>query len=171
MLKNANLYMNELQTKILEIWYDPKYHNYFEGYGRWTPVPYNLGEETTRFNFVSVDKQNNVVGYIGYLIAPTVRLAYNFGAMSFFDDSIAFACDLRRSINEIFTTWGLQTLEWSVVWDNPARHKYDRLIKHCGGRIVGRQSNRVCGLDGQFHDTCMYEIRAKDYFEARGVVR
>lgn len=167
MLVNAALYADEVQKKFLETWYDPKYYYYYATYRRWTPDVVNSGDGTNRYSFVSLDSKGNIVGYISYMIDTTVQLAYDFGAMSFTDSSLTFGKDLMTCIQQMFEVWGIQTLEWCVVVGNPAESKYDQLVKHIGGRIVGLQSNRVRGLDGKLHDNKIYELTAKQYREAK----
>ena len=60
---------------------------------------------------------------------------------------------------------------FSVIIGNPIEPKYDRLIEHYGGRIVGINKEHVMLPDGELYDMKFYEIFRTDYLEHRKNVK
>lgn len=169
MLDNAKLHTSELQTLFYKIWYDPKYQYYFGSDYRWSYSQFDNGDgDSARHReFVSLDKDGNVIGYVGYMINPQLRFAYNFGAINFTDgNKFTFAKDLRQVIDDIFVKFGMETLEFSVICGNPVEKSYDRVVKRAGGRILCQRHARAQDLSGNLCDDKLYEITMQDYFNA-----
>lgn len=164
MLKPAQLYKEELIKKGIETWYDMNYQWYHGGGGsREFIIPDNSYESRC---FASVDKDNNVIGYLAYSISQDSQSAYNFGAISFDRGNPTMAMDMRQLIADIFFKYNMNRVDWCCFADNPAIKGYRSFIKRYGGRECGyfRQQNRL--MDGKLHDSVCFEILREDLLVA-----
>lgn len=76
MLKPAQLYKDELNKKMIEGWYDIE-----NAYYHATPASYIIdvpNNNKESHMFVSVDKEDNIIGYISYQVDWEVMSADNF---------------------------------------------------------------------------------------------
>lgn len=161
MLKNALLYEEELKNKFYNVWYDPQYEYYFGSDYRYTfRIP---KDGCLRRDFVSIDSENNILGYMCYQVNSDTKLAYNFGAINFSSNKITFGLDLKQLIDDIFMKFNMETLEFSVICGNPIEKSYDRVIKQIGGKVLCIRHNRAKDLAGNIHDDKLYEINYVDY--------
>lgn len=158
MIKQALLYEEELQKENIKTWNNI---NYQWWHGGQSGFPINLDKNSgnsENHNFVSVDKYDNVIGYIGYSVDYVSKSAFNFGIVSFNKPSIIFARDLVNCIKDVFVVYNFNKIEWYCYADNPAIRGYRNLINKFGGKEVGylRQSSIL--MDGKYHDTVIFEI-------------
>lgn len=169
MLKNAMLYQEQLKRKMWEIWYDPKYQYYYGGDQRWTPQmsECDYDSRTIHRAFVSVDPEDNVVGYIAFSWDSDLRMASSFGIMNFTDDIAIFGHDLKEAMTFIFETCQANVLEFAVVRGNPIEKSYDRIATKYGGRIVGIRTARARDMAGNLCDDKLYEITREGYLAAK----
>ena len=161
MLKAAQLYEEELKEKFIETWYKPEYVCYSGGTGD------NLLElpdgNCDSHNFVSVDKDDNVIGYISYNVDYAAMSANNLGIISFDIGNLEFVRDVSKAICDIFEVYRMNRLSWWCFADNPAIKSYRNFIRLHGGRecSYGRQTARL--RDGKLHDDVGFEIMASEF--------
>lgn len=161
MLKPAQLYENELQKKNIATWYDQRYMYYHSGIGA-----YKISLEDNnceKHQFVSVDKDDNVIGYISYKIDWTALNAENFGIISYDIGNIEFVKDCYKAVCDLFEKYHMNRVGWFAFTDNPAVRSYRNFIKNHGGRECGhlRQVSRL--IDGELHDAVEFEILASEF--------
>lgn len=166
MLKPAILYADELLRKMKRTWYDPKYFPY---YSEEMYLP-EFGEPKGRRDFVSVDKNDNVIGYFSYQIDRRISGAYNFGIISFDMGNLTFVRDIQQGVDEIFTKYHLNRMDWMCYASNPALRGYRKFVNRYGGREVGKLTQASITADGVLQDVYLFEIMAKDYLKAKGPV-
>jgi len=161
MLKPAQLYKNELDQLLTEIWYEEKYK--FWNNGVWYET--QLIEDTTwsRHQFVSVNRAGEVIGYISYNIDRACNKVDGLSIINFSDDIVTFGHDLRTVIDDIFIKFNFRKICFSVVCGNPIEDTYDRLIHKYGGRIIGVSIDDVKLIDGKLYNTKTYEIFNDEY--------
>lgn len=161
MLYPAQRYRQQIQDKMLDTWYDPKYQYYFNGnYRRENIILDSCGE--TR-QFASVDKDGKLLGFIQYTYDDNSGWAKFFGAISFDNNKdMEFTFDLIRVIDDIFSKFSLNKIEFCCFAKNPAIKTYRSFIKRYGGVEIGtvRQSERL--MDGFLHDSVLFEICYED---------
>lgn len=161
MLKPAQLYKDRLQEENIKSWYRPE--NIF--WSGWTgDSQINIQEDNYEWHqFVSVDKEEQVIGYIAYNINWTAMSADRFGIISFQKGSIEFAKDLYKAICDLFEVYHMNRIAWTAYTDNPAIRGYRRFIKKHGGRECGyhRQTARL--QDGRLHDSVDFEVLASEF--------
>lgn len=160
MLDIAKKYEQELQAKFLDTWYDMKYQYYRDTSG--DRIPQLADNCYDRRDFVSLDNDGNLIGFISYFYNDTTRSASQFGIINFGKPSAIFARDVLQVIGDIFFKFKLDRIEFWCFEDNPATRGYRQFIKRFGGKEVGHL-RRVCRLmDGELHDSVIFEILRED---------
>lgn len=120
----------------------------------WTPNIFDCPDES-QFQYAIVDKNEKLVGYLGYSVDWYASKAYNFGLFSFDRGNLQVPKDVFERLEELVNT--LHRVEWRAVGGNPACRGYDNFIKkHNGTKHVLKDSikDRV----GSYHDDIIYEI-------------
>lgn len=166
MLDLALNHVEELQEKFRSIWFVDKYKfwnctNYYEDF--------KVSESSWDYHqFVSLDHDGEIIGYIGYSIDRPSDLVDGLNIINFTDNKIVFGVDVGNAIRDIFEKFNFRKLNFCVVIGNPIEESYDKLIIKYGGRIVGTQKEQAKLFDGKFYDEKLYEITRSDYLK-RGV--
>lgn len=167
MLDLALNHVEELKSLFRKIWFDDKYKFYnFDRYYADVEICTNTWES---HQFVSVDGEGNVIGYIGYTINRQTLNANNLEIINFTDDIYTFGSDMKKAFKDIFEKFRLHKLSFSVVVGNPIESQYDRLIEKYGGRIVGIQKAQTKLIDNKYYDVKLYEILADQYYNAKAL--
>lgn len=161
MLKPAQLYKDNILTKYAEHMYDIDYQWYY-GY-RGTSLPHIGDNNYENYKFASVNKDNNVIGYISYCVNVSANSCNNFGIMSFEKGNLLFIMDVKQAIDDIFYKYNFNRIDFCCFDGNPALRGYRNFIKRYGGREVGiyKESNRL--MDGNLYDSILFEILKKEY--------
>ena len=161
MLKPAQLYAEELQRKNTEAWY--KQENIFWNGGCGDSTINLPNDNYYEHNFVSVNKNDEVIGYISYLIDWSAMSADKFGIISFDKGNMEFVKDLYKSICDLFEVYNMNRISWYCFADNPAIRGYRNFIKKHGGRECAhcRQVARL--QDGKLHDSVQFEILKEEW--------
>ena len=160
MLRNARLYIDELQEKAYDTWYDTKYQFYYAG-GYFNEIDFS---DDNRWTFVSVNDDDEVIGYITFQIAPDTNCVRNFGAMSLCDNlNITFARDVAGLVNDIFCKYHFNRMEWYCVDGNPVLRSYKKFCEKHGGTVVAHEHECIKTIDGVLRDTYGFEILARNY--------
>lgn len=165
MLRPAQRYEEELNSKWIRCWYNPDYLFYGD-----------IGQELIdvaedNFNvhqFVSVDERGQVIGYISYNINWNAKSASQLGVVSFEKGNLKFCRDIAQAIDDIFGKYHLNRLEWFCYVGNPAIRSYRNFIKRYGGRECGYYRQAVMLQDGTLHDCVAFEILAEEFSRRNG---
>lgn len=161
MLKPAQLYAEELKNLYTNVWYNLEYMYYSMGPGM---ELYTTSDNNgSHHSFVSVNKDNKVVGAISYTVNWECLSATSFGAIAFEKMNPYFMKDLKQSLKDIFLKYHLNRLSFYAVADNPAVESYKRIVKRYGGTICGYEHECCRLIDGKLHDYISFEIMAKDF--------
>ena len=97
MLKPAQFYEETLRANMISTWYKPENIYYHGGTGE-----YSLSLPDNNANchcFVSVDKEDTVIGYISYNVDWSAMSADNWGIISFDNEWICPRCGARYEVN------------------------------------------------------------------------
>lgn len=129
------------------------------------PAQLYKDELQTMHDFVSIGKNGELIGYIGYRMDWSARVAYAFSAISFDKDNMTFIKDIQTAVFYIFRKYHMNRIEWSCYADNPAIKAYRQFIKRYGGRECGYERECTMLLDGKLHDAVKFEILAKEFNE------
>lgn len=164
MLKLAYKYKEQLHNIYTDLLFDDNERlNYFVT-TNW--FKYDLGIENESWNkleFVSVDKNYNVIGFLRASIDRNIYSVSNLSIINFYDKNLIFSRDLRKFLLDLFEKYKFNKINFTVVIGNPIEKMYDKYIKKYGGRIVGIYKNEVLLIDNKFYDLKVYEIMRKDY--------
>lgn len=158
MLKNVKLYEAEAERKSRETWYDLKYQWWCSCAGT---RDFDFADNNYNYHcFVSINpKTDEVVGLMGYEVDWTSKSTNGFYAASFDEKgSTIFARDLLQMIDDIFMKYNFNRMEWRCWADNPAIRGYRKFCKRVGGREVGVLKKAGILLDGQTHDSVIFEL-------------
>ena len=160
MLKPAQLYEEKLQKANIESWYDLK-NKYWHGWCSEYKISLDNNNGQCH-QFVSIDKNDNVIGYISSSVDWTNMSANCFGMISFDKGNLQFVKDLHTVINDIFYKYKFNRIEWFCYADNPAMKGYRKFIKRFGGRECGylRQTTKL--MDGNMHESVTFQILKED---------
>ena len=161
MLKPAQLYKEKLYEENLKSWYKPE--NIFWNGGTGDSEIDLPDNNYDSHHFVSVDKNDNVIGYICYSVNWNALSADRFGIISFKKGSIEFARDVCTAICNIFEVYHLNRIQWFCFADNPAIRGYRNFIKKHGGRECGHYRQIARLQDGILHDSAVFEILAEEF--------
>lgn len=161
MLAPAQLYEGELRNKFATTLYDEKY----KWYSGWTgcAIPHIPDNTYEGRDFVSLNEEGEVIGYISYRFNMTCMRAHDFGIICFEDCSVVFAKDVFQCFVDIFEKYNLKSARWDVIVGNPAIRGYKHFIEKHGGRICGyyRQCTRL--MDGKIYDSMSFEVLAEEF--------
>lgn len=163
MLKPAILYKDILSKLHANTWHDEKYKFYHGFYCNSISIDENTWNKN---QFVSVDKGDNVIGYISYNIDRNINGVSCFGIMNFSNNMLEFGKDVFRTIEDVFLKYNFDRAEWLVVCGNPIERTYDKLCAKYGGRIVGVFRNSTKTMDNVIRDTKIYEILKEDFLNS-----
>ena len=114
---------------------------------------------------VSVDKDNNVVGYLCAYTDRQSNKVSGIAAINFYDLSITFSKDFYIFLSDLFTKYNFNKIEWRVVIGNPAEKMYDRIVSKYGGNIIGIQRQSTMLQDRTLCDEKFYELFREDYIK------
>lgn len=162
MLDFAGKYEKELQLLFLNIAYNPKYMFYNNTSYR---DNYESSKSTwDKHEFVSLDKDNKIIGYFKYSISRSTLSCSNFQIVNFTNDNqIIFGRDFVKMIDDIFTKFNFRKITYGVVIGNPIEKTYDKLTKKYDGKIVGVYSKDSLLIDNQYYDYKVYELFRDNY--------
>jgi hypothetical protein len=125
-------YEAKLQELFSRVAFDEKYM-FFNGCSY--RDKYKADESTwNKHEFVSLDKEENVIGYIKYNIDRESSVASGLQIINFTNNKIIFGKDVMQALEEVFTKFKFRKLKYAVYVGNPIEGTYDRLTKLYGGR-------------------------------------
>lgn len=161
MLKPAQLYAEKLQEENIKSWYKPE-NIFWEGGTGSSQI--DIGEDNYNCHqFVSVDKDDNVIGYIVYSIDWQAMNADRFGIISYDKGNLIFVKDVYTVICNLFEIYHMNRVSWFAFADNPAVRGYRNFIKKHGGRECAFQRQIAKLMDGKLHDSVSFEILAEEW--------
>lgn len=109
----------------------------------------------SQFQYAIIDKDEKLIGYLGYSVDWYASNAYNFGLFSFDRGNVLVGRDVFDKLEELIKT--LHRVEWRAVGGNPACRGYDSFIeRHNGTKHVLKDS--IKDKNGKYHDNIIYEI-------------
>ena len=166
MLKPAIQYKEPLIKLLTNLWFEDKYKYYNSEWYYSTPEIKNCTWD--KHEFVSVDNDNNILGFIDYYVDRCANKATSFCALSFTaTPTLAFGKDLYQAIDEVFCKFKFNKLRFAVIIGNPIEKTYDKLIAKYGGAVTGYSKQEVRLSDGELYDMKTYEIMREDYLKCK----
>ena len=159
-------HLDDFKKKHMQTWFNPKYIYY--NYRSYYDTPEVKDSTWACHDFVSLNKDGNIIGNIFYNIDRAKDDAYGLGIICYEDNAnITFGRDVLQAIKDVFEKFNLHKLSCSVVIGNPIEKTYDKLIPRYGGRIVGIEKEEAKLVDGKYYDVKRYEILREDYMRTK----
>ena len=112
---------------------------------------------------MSVDKNDNLIGYISYSVDWIAMSTDRFGIISFDKGNIMFGKDVYKAICDLFEVYHMNRISWCAYVDNPTIRGYRNFIKKHGGRECGYRRQNARLQDGKLHDSVEFEILACEF--------
>lgn len=164
MLDLALNHEDELRKLFRTTWFSEKYM-FYSGCNWYNEFSINNNNTDTAHQFVSLDKDGEIIGYIAYYIDREDNVVTNLGIINFRDDNKpTFGMDVGTTLRDIFEKFHFRKVMFYCVVGNPIESTYDSMIKKHNGRIVGIFKEEVRLFDGKYYDKKLYEILSKEYF-------
>ena len=107
--------------------------------------------------YAIVDSNNNLKGYLAYVIDWYSSSAYNFGLISFDRGNPIMGMDLFKEMEKLIHEYKLHRIEWRVVSGNPVKKHYDKFCKKYNGNII-KLTDVFKDKYGNYRDSYIYEI-------------
>lgn len=165
MLRAAQLYEEDLRYEFEKIWYNEEYKYYFND-NFYCDIEVSL-DTCQQHQFVSIDSDENIIGYIAYNIDRQTDNVNNLCAINFNHNKAIFGIDLIQAVDDIFLKFNFNKINFNVIIGNPAEGMYDKFVKMCKGRIVGVMKKHTKLVDGKIYDIKYYEITRDNWIKNR----
>lgn len=164
MLKLAKLYENELDLNFMNCINKPHFKYLM---GSWSNFKVEIDDSNwNKLQFVSIDKNNNVIGYLGCHIDRTANYVWGLEFVNFTQNlNLTFSKDCKAFFDLVFKSYKFNKINWCVFIGNPAERTYDKLIKKYNGQIIGIYKEDYYTYDGEVCDKKAYELMRKDYLK------
>lgn len=162
MLKIAKPFEAALTAKLMDICFVEKYKYYHAS----NYVSYDIQLDNDSWNkieMVSVDKNNEILGFFVATINRTAHTISNISAINFGEKNLTFSRDFRQFIENLFVVHKFRKIVFEVLVGNPAENMYDKYCERYGGRIIGTLKEEVLLYDGTYCDLKKYEIMKTDF--------
>lgn len=157
MLEIAYIHNAELQEKFAQIAFNERYKYYWRN-GRVNYGVQILSDSWDKLQFVSINEEGQLVGYLACDIARYLNYAYNFEVISFVEGrNETLSKDMHNMIAFVLHEMKMDKIVWSVVEGNPIQTFYDRMVEVHGVRKVGTFKNDCKLWDGTVCDVTYYE--------------
>lgn len=162
MLKQAILYEEQFKKEYLKAMCDDHFKFYNSCSNR--NFTFSLADnDYWTIQRVSVDKNNNVIGFMSVDINRDSRVINHFGIMNFTKNiNMIFAKDILKFLRELRDVYQASKFEFVAFVGGKPEAMYKRFIAKHGGRVVGTLTNTTKLLDGKYYDSTLFEIMRED---------
>lgn len=165
MLKPAIVAENRINSMFADlIWFTEK-GNYFNAYRANCLLDIN-NNNATMHQFVSVDTDYTILGYMEYNIDYYTSVVSDIRIVSF-ETTATFGRDLMQMIDDIFTKYNINKIEFEMVGGNPVERHYRKFIDVYHGREIGVYKQSIRFPNGEYHDSVMFEMFREDYLRGK----
>lgn len=149
MLRPAILYREQIVREFQKYFYSKDMLYETGGLYNWSPIIED-SPDFDRRQYAIVDKDDNLIGYLGYHINY-----YNFGLFSFDRGNPTIGRDLFNHMNELVQRY--HRVEWRMVGGNPVEKHHDKFCEQHGGtKHILKDASR--DEDGNYRNDVIYEI-------------
>lgn len=133
----------EYKERIYELLKKLPYSSYTEflNSGQTLQMPLINANNDNYYCWVSVDKQDNLVGYFAYYITDTTF--YIPIAIGFLTNNFIFGCDWYQIILHHTLQHNITTIKWKSFMNNPSAPRYKRICDMFNGKIT-REGQLYC---------------------------
>lgn len=162
MLKQATLYKEELTKKYIEAMCDDHFKFYNSSSNRNFTFSV-VDNDYWAIQKVSVDKDDNVIGFMACDISRDNGVMRHFGLMNFTKmPNIIFAKDVMQFLRELRDIYNASKFEFIAYVGGHPEQMYRKFINKHGGRIVGTLTDTQILTDGKIYSSTLFEIMRED---------
>ena len=164
MLVPAILFKNQIERYSDELRYSEKMM-FYNGCTETGRIQISIDPTEGRYQWAIIDENENLIGYISYMIDYFSSNIYGFGLIAFSDNKQLMASGILEAIRHI-KKMNAHRIEWRCVSDNPASYGYDKIIEFMA------KSNYICHKHnltdtfkdayGKYHSCIIYELIKED---------
>lgn len=166
MLEPALFHRKELLNKSMGTLHNKKYM-WYTGANYYT-FPSVLDDISNHHQFASINKSNEVIGYISYHFSLSTKSCTDLNIIKYdnknYISSVIFAKDVLSAIYDCFFKYDFNRIEWNCYADSPQINMCRKFIKKYGGHEAGYLHSNAILMDEKLHDTVIFEIM-KDEFK------
>lgn len=170
MLKLAYQYIDYLQEKYVKFIQDTRSYYYYAG----NSIDYDLKifeDDWECLQYVSIDKNNDILGYLCAEIDRYNQCINNLQLINFNKTKkYIFSKDVFRFIDNIFNSYYMYKIKFSVIVGNTSEKIYDKYIERYCGKIVGIYENDILLRNGDRCDRKIYEISRIAYLYMKKLI-
>lgn len=166
MLKPAALYSGKLNSLFVSAAYDDSNKYWVMDYGVTNFYEPRYGNKYTR-EYVSVDKDDNVIGYFSYALNESISQVEYLNFISFDKGNLLFVEDVLHEIHKIFTEYNMNSIIFTCIPDNPVYANYIKFNNYCNGKVSGYYKDYCKLMDGKLYDEVVFQIMREDYYESK----
>lgn len=160
MLVPAILYKEEIQNNFKKYYYTDDMMFETGCMCNWLPdIPED--DEGYKHSYAIVDKEENLIGYIGYTIDWYSKSAYNFGLFSFDRGNPIIGYAINEVMETLIKKYHMHRIEWRMIGGNPVEKHYDKFCKLYNGRKI-ELKDVFKDREGNYHNDYIYEIILED---------
>jgi hypothetical protein len=163
MLQEAYHFRDRIEREMTKISGDPFFDNLHEY------VSFKSDIQDTNWSkhqFVSIENEYNIVGYLEASVNRTVRYIDNLVLINFRKTwNPTFARDLKEFVLRLFLRYNYSKINFSVNVNTRNEKIYDKFIYRYGGRVVGTFMKHKILQSGIVVDHKYYEIMREDFIK------
>lgn len=132
----AIIYKDEIVKKVQSLWYSEDMFYYYGSPGTTIFIRDNpdIGENTYNYQWAIVDKDENLIGYIGYNHNCYTNNVSNFGLVSFDKGNPCIGYALEECFYEMVMVRKVHRIEYGMIEGNPIYKHYKKFCDAFGGR-------------------------------------
>lgn len=164
MLKRAIQYKSQINNLFIEASDNPKNRFFTQSY--WEYIPKITESNWTNQQMVSVDKSDNVIGWLEAEISVKQHYINNLSVIRFRDDeryNYTFSKDFHEFFAKLFMHYEYRKINYNSVVDSPNEKWYDEFTMKYGGRIVGVKKEHFAMENGKLCDLKIYELFRNEF--------
>ncbi len=144
-----------------------EYYRYFTFGPDQMPFVLGIRDNTEKnLQFVSMNRDGNILGYLVAVINWASNAVTHIGAMNFTGKvNFTFSKDIHRFLNDLFLKYGFRKVRFAGLSQNPAVNMYAKYAMKYGGKEVGRFREEV-KIGDQYCDMVTYEVFRECFIKA-----
>lgn len=166
MLDYAYFNQSELYDLYKKKYEEEEQFFFFLSYPQKDFFPRIYPNDSDFLQFVSKDKNDNILGYISGKINHEYQLLQHLEILNFTGKpNIVFSKDVFNYFDKAFFYKNLRKIDFTCVERNPALKCYRKFVKKVNGHEIGIQINEIKLSDGNYYNNVLFEIYREEYLK------
>lgn len=155
-LKPAALYKTQIEERAKEDYYTQKMFYYNGGIGYYG-IYIDAEPENGLYQYAILDdKEETILGVIGFKVNYHAGTATQFGLYSFDDGNFAIGKAVYAIIDKL-KDMKIHRIEWRMIGGNPVERHYDSFCKKYNGRKI-ELYDVAKDIYGNYYNEYIYEV-------------